>query len=183
MLYGRNVKEYSLNSLRKAIGIVPQRVALFSGTISGNMKWAKPDATESEIIDALKTAQAWEFVSNLENGVYSEILQGGKNFSGGQKQRLTIARALVSKPPILILDDSMSALDYATDLSLRKAINENLNDTALIMITQRSTSIKNADKIIVLDDGKIVGMGTHDELYDSCEIYKEICDTQGEARK
>jgi ATP-binding cassette subfamily B protein len=183
MLYGRNVKEYSLNSLRKAIGIVPQRAALFSGTISGNMKWAKPDATESEIIDALKTAQAWEFVSNLENGVYSEILQGGKNFSGGQKQRLTIARALVSKPPILILDDSMSALDYATDLSLRKAINENLNDTALIMITQRSTSIKNADKIIVLDDGKIVGMGTHDELYDSCEIYKEICDTQGEARK
>lgn len=183
MLYGRNVKEYSLNSLRKAIGIVPQRVALFSGTISGNMKWAKPDATESEIIDALKTAQAWEFVSNLENGVYSEILQGGKNFSGGQKQRLTIARALVSKPPILILDDSMSALDYATDLSLRKAINENLNDTALIMITQRSTSIKNADKIIVLDDGKIVGMGKHDELYDSCEIYKEICDTQGEARK
>lgn len=183
MLYGRNVKEYSLNSLRKAIGFVPQRVALFSGTISGNMKWAKPDATESEIIDALKTAQAWEFVSNLENGVYSEILQGGKNFSGGQKQRLTIARALVSKPPILILDDSMSALDYATDLSLRKAINENLNDTALIMITQRSTSIKNADKIIVLDDGKIVGMGTHDELYDSCEIYKEICDTQGEARK
>ncbi len=181
VLYGRNVKEYNLKSLRKTIGIVPQKAVLFSGTILENMRWTKADATESEVVEALKIAQAWEFVEKLEDGIYSEISQGGKNFSGGQKQRMTIARALVGTPPIVILDDSMSALDYATDLALRKSISEKLSDTTLIMISQRSTSIKNADKIMVLDDGEIVGMGTHDELYNSCEIYKEICDTQGEA--
>ena len=182
MLYGKNVKEYSLKSLRKSIGIVPQKAVLFSGDILENMRWAKPDATESEVVEALKTAQAWEFVEKLENGIHSEISQGGKNFSGGQKQRMTIARALVGEPPIVILDDSMSALDYATDLALRKSISKKLSETTLIMISQRSTSIKNADKIMVLDDGEIVGMGTHDELYNSCEIYKEICDTQGEVK-
>lgn len=181
LLYGRNVKEYSLKSLRKTIGIVPQKAVLFSGTILENMRWTKADATETEIVEALKIAQAWEFVEKLDDGIHSEIAQGGKNFSGGQKQRLTIARAFVGTPPIVILDDSMSALDYATDLALRKSISEKLSDTTLIMISQRSTSIKNADKIMVLDDGEIVGMGTHDELYNSCEIYKEICDIQGEA--
>jgi len=181
LLYGSNVKEYSLKSLRKTIGIVPQKAVLFSGTILENMRWTKADATETEIVEALKIAQAWEFVEKLDDGIHSEIAQGGKNFSGGQKQRLTIARAFVGTPPIVILDDSMSALDYATDLALRKSISEKLSDTTLIMISQRSTSIKNADKIMVLDDGEIVGMGTHDELYNSCEIYKEICDIQGEA--
>ncbi|HHX58122.1 MAG TPA: ABC transporter ATP-binding protein [Clostridiales bacterium] len=181
LLYGSNVKEYSLKSLRKTIGIVPQKAVLFSGTILENMRWTKADATETEIVEALKIAQAWEFVEKLDDGIHSGISQGGKNFSGGQKQRLTIARAFVGTPPIVILDDSMSALDYATDLALRKSISEKLSDTTLIMISQRSTSIKNADKIMVLDDGEIVGMGTHDELYNSCEIYKEICDIQGEA--
>ncbi len=181
LLYGSNVKEYSLKSLRKTIGIVPQKAVLFSGTILENMRWTKADATEMEVVEALKIAQAWEFVEKLDDGIHSEIAQGGKNFSGGQKQRLTIARAFVGTPPIVILDDSMSALDYATDLALRKSISEKLSDTTLIMISQRSTSIKNADKIMVLDDGEIVGMGTHDELYNSCEIYKEICDIQGEA--
>lgn len=180
MLYGRNVKDYNLDSLRKSIGIVPQKSVLFSGTIIENMRWANPNATETEVINALKIAQAWEFINKLENGIYSEISQGGKNFSGGQKQRITIARALIGEPPILILDDSMSALDYATDFALRKSINEKLGDSTLIMISQRSTSIKNADKIMVLEDGEIAGTGTHDELYESCEIYKEICDTQGE---
>ena len=182
MLYGRNVKDYNLDSLRKSIGIVPQKSVLFSGTIIENMRWANPNATETEVINALKIAQAWEFINKLENGIYSEISQGGKNFSGGQKQRITIARALIGEPPILILDDSMSALDYATDFALRKAINEKLGDSTLIMISQRSTSIKNADKIMVLEDGEIAGTGTHDELYESCEIYKEICDTQGEVK-
>ena len=177
-LFGKNIKEYDLEALRQMIGDVPQKATLFSGTILENMRWAKQDATEEEVIKALKIAQAWEFVSKLPDTINTKISQGGKNLSGGQKQRLTIARALVGNPEIVILDDSMSALDYATDYALRKAISENLKDTTVIMISQRTTSIKHADKIIVMDDGKIADTGTHDQLYNDCQIYREICEIQ-----
>ena len=177
-LFGKNIKEYDLEALRQMIGDVPQKATLFSGTILENMRWAKQDATEEEVIKALKIAQAWEFVSKLPDTINTKISQGGKNLSGGQKQRLTIARALVGSPEIVILDDSMSALDYATDYALRKAISENLKDTTVIMISQRTTSIKHADKIIVMDDGKIADTGTHDQLYNDCQIYREICEIQ-----
>ena len=136
------------------------------------------NATEDEIIKALKIAQAWEFVRKLPEGLKTHISQGGKNFSGGQRQRLTIARALVGSPPIVILDDSMSALDYATDLKLRKALSEHLSDTAVIIISQRATTLKNADSILVLDDGAQIGLGTNEQLLESCEEYKEIYHSQ-----
>lgn len=177
-IFGSNIEDYSLAFLRSSIGVVPQKAALFSGTVRENMRWAKPDATDDEIIKALKTAQAWDFVSALPDGLGTHIAQGGKNFSGGQRQRLTIARALVGEPPIVILDDSMSALDYATDFALRKALAENLKDTAVIMISQRATTLKNADSILVLDDGEMAGLGTNEQLLESCEEYKEIYNCQ-----
>lgn len=177
-IFGSSIENYSLDFLRGNIGIVPQKAALFSGTIAENMRWAKPDASEDEIIKALKIAQAWDFVSKLSDGLETRIAQGGKNFSGGQRQRLTIARALVGEPPILILDDSMSALDYATDLALRKALSDELKNTAVIMISQRATTLKNADTILVLDDGKAAGIGKNERLLEECEEYREIYNCQ-----
>lgn len=177
-IFGNNIKSYSMVKLREIIGIVPQKAVLFSGTIAENMRWAKSDATDEEIIKALKTAQAWEFVSKLPDGIETHISQGGKNLSGGQRQRITIARAFVGNPPIIILDDSMSALDYSTDLALRKAIKKELSQTAVIMISQRASTLQNADNILVLDDGKPAGFGTHEKLLETCDEYKEIYESQ-----
>ena len=175
---GANVKDYPFVQLRSQIGIVPQQSILFSGTIRENMKWQNKDATDEEIISALKTAQAYEFVSKLKNGLDSHVEQGGKNFSGGQRQRLCIARAIVGSPELLILDDSFSALDFATDAALRKALKQSTTDMTVIIVTQRCSTIKNADLILVLDDGRLVGKGTHDELFENCETYREICLSQ-----
>lgn len=175
---GVDVKKYSFSQLRKQIGIVPQRANLFSGTLRQNMQWSDEDASDSQISKALSIAQASEFVDKLPQGYDTAIMQGGKNLSGGQKQRLTIARALVGNPRILILDDSSSALDFATDTALRKAITEEIKDVTVLIVSQRATSIQHAHKIIVLDDGHLVGVGTHDELINSCSIYQEICLSQ-----
>lgn len=175
---GVKIADYDTKSLRGRIGTVPQKAVLFSGTIAENMRWGKSDATEEEIRSALDIAQASEFVNKLENGLETHISQGGKNLSGGQKQRMTIARALVSKPEILILDDSASALDFATDAALRKAIAQSTNKMAVFIVSQRANSIRYADKIIVLDDGRQAGMGTHKELLESCDVYREICYSQ-----
>lgn len=174
---GTDVRNYNVDELRKLIGVVPQKAALVSGTVRDNVKWGKPDATDEEIIKALKTAQALVFV-NEKDGLDSKILQGGKNLSGGQIQRLTIARALVRKPEILILDDSSSALDFATDAALRRAIKADTDNMTVFIVSQRFSTIKNADMIIVLDDGKVCGIGKHDELFENCEEYKEICESQ-----
>lgn len=175
---GVNVKDYNLNSLRDKIGIVPQKAALFSGSLRENMTLGNKNASDEEIKKAFDIAQASEFVSSLSEGLDTVILQGGKNLSGGQKQRLTIARALVKNPEILILDDSASALDFATDAKLRKAIKEETKNMTVFIISQRATSIKNADKVIVLDNGNIVGIGSHNELLKNCKVYKEICLSQ-----
>ena len=171
---GINVKDYAINDLRQKIGIVMQKAVLFKGTIRDNLLWGNENASEEDIYEALKVSQALEVVEGKKNGLDSEVAQGGKNFSGGQKQRLTIARALVRKPEILILDDSASALDYATDAALRKAIREMDNSPTVFIVYQRASSIQYADKIIVLDDGKIAGIGTHQELIDNCGVYQEI---------
>ncbi len=171
---GTDIKRYPLNQIRTMVGIVPQKAVLFQGTIAENMRWGKKDATEAEMMEALKTAQAAEVVEGKEGGLDADILQGGKNLSGGQRQRLTIARALVKKPEILILDDSASALDYATDAKLRKAIKKMDRNMTVFIVSQRSTTIQYADQIIVLDDGKMVGIGKHEELLQSCEVYQEI---------
>lgn len=175
---GENVRSLDEKSLRAMFGLVPQQAVLFSGTIADNMRWGKENASDEEIIDALKTAQAYEFVEKL--GLDYEIEEGGKNFSGGQRQRLTIARALVSKPPVVILDDSLSALDYRTDANLREALKTRLENTTVIIISQRISSVMGADKILVLDDGTQAGLGTHDELMKTCSEYKELYETQAE---
>ncbi len=175
---GINVKEYPFAQIRSQIGSVPQQSILFSGSIRDNMKWQHKNATDEEIIKALKIAQAYEFVSKLSKGLDSRVEQGGKNFSGGQRQRLCIARALVGNPEILILDDSFSALDFATDASLRKELKENTENMTVIIVTQRCSTIKNSDLILVLDDGRLVGQGTHEDLFDNCETYREICLSQ-----
>lgn len=175
---GKNVNTCNMDSLRKIIGIVPQKAVLFTGTVRENMKWRDENATDDEIISALKIAQAWEFVEKMPEGLNTYIAQGGRNLSGGQKQRISIARALVGNPEIIILDDSTSALDYATDLKLRKALQNDMANTTVIMISQRTTSLKDADKIIVMDDGRSVGIGTHDELLETCEVYHEIYQSQ-----
>lgn len=171
---GINVKDYAINDLRQKIGIVMQKAVLFKGTIRDNLLWGNENASEEDIYEALKVSQALEVVEGKKNGLDSEVAQGGKNFSGGQKQRLTIARALVRKPEILILDDSASALDYATDAALRKALREMDNSPTVFIVSQRASSIQYADKIIVLDDGKIAGIGTHKELINNCGVYQEI---------
>ncbi|MBR6071121.1 MAG: ABC transporter ATP-binding protein [Ruminococcus sp.] len=175
---GVDVSDVNVEALRGIIGTVPQKAVLFTGTLRENMQWRKSDATDEEIIAALKTAQAWEFAEKLPNGLDTRISQGGKNLSGGQKQRIAIARALVGKPDILILDDSTSALDYATDLKLRKALKADLAGTSVVMISQRTTSLRDADRIIVMEDGAPVGIGTHDELLESCEVYRDIYRSQ-----
>lgn len=174
---GTDVRNYNVDELRKLVGVVPQKAALVSGTVRDNMKWGKPDATDEEINAALKTAQALDFVDE-KDGLDSKILQGGKNLSGGQIQRLTIARALVRKPEILILDDSSSALDFATDAALRRAIKADTDNMTVFIVSQRFSTIKNADMIIVLDDGRVCGIGKHDELFESCEEYRDICESQ-----
>lgn len=175
---GENVKDYPLNRLRQKIGVVPQRAVLFSGTIDQNIRWGGENATDNEIRRALHIAQAWEFVNVLPEKGSTLISQGGKNLSGGQKQRLTIARALVGNPNIIILDDSASALDFATDAALRQAIQTETKGSTVIIVSQRVSTIMGADKIIVLDDGLVAGIGTHKELSASCDVYQEICLSQ-----
>ncbi len=174
---GINVKDYTKEDLRSRIGIVMQKAVLFNGSIRDNIRWGKNDATDEEISEALRIAQASDFVSQKDGELDYVIAQGGRNLSGGQRQRLTIARALVGRPSILILDDSSSALDYATDAALRKAIGSLDYDVTTVIVSQRTASIRNADMILVLEDGEIVGMGTHDELLDKCEVYQEIYNT------
>lgn len=175
---GKDVKEYNLSTLRGLMGIVPQKSVLFSGTLRENMQWRKPDATDEEIYRAIRTAQAEEFVKELDGKLDYKVQAGGKNFSGGQRQRLTIARAFVGNPEILILDDSASALDFQTDANLRHAIKTDAKDATVFLVSQRVNTIRNSDQIIVLDKGNVVGIGKHKELMESCEVYKEIYESQ-----
>lgn len=174
MVDGVDVREYKITDLRDKIGIVPQKAVLFAGTVRSNLAWGKEDATEEEMQQALSVAQAAEVVDKKDGKLDAEVEQGGKNFSGGQKQRLTIARALVKQPEILIMDDSSSALDYATDAKLRQAIHNMSNRPTVFIVSQRAASIMYADKIIVLDDGTVAGTGTHEELLKDCSVYQEI---------
>lgn len=176
LVFGENVKNYTSSQLHSIFGVAPQKAVLFEGSIRDNLLWAKENATEQEIQEALELSQAAEFVSAMADGIDSYVAQGGKNLSGGQRQRLTIARALVASPDILVLDDSSSALDFATDARLRKALEHSRLEKGLttIVVSQRANSVKYSDIIIVLDEGSIVGLGTHDELIKSCEVYKEI---------
>jgi ABC-type multidrug transport system fused ATPase/permease subunit len=174
----KDVREYKVENLRSKVGMVPQKAVLFHGTIRDNMKMGREDASDEEIFEALKTAQALEIVENKPGKLDTVLSEGGKNLSGGQRQRLTIARALVRNPEVLILDDSASALDFATDANLRKAIAEDTNNMTVFIVSQRAASIMHADKIIVLDDGQMVGYGTHQELLKQCEVYQEICYSQ-----
>ena len=178
LVAGKNVRDYALETLREKIGLVPQRSVLFRGNLRSNMQWGKPDATDEEIYAALKTAQAYDFVEQKGEGLELKVEQEGRNFSGGQKQRLAIARALVRRPEILILDDSASALDFATDAALRKAIKTDTENMTVFLISQRVSTVRNADQIVVLDDGQVAGIGTHAELYRNCPVYHEICLSQ-----
>ena len=171
---GINVNGYADNEVRSKCGIVPQKAVLFNGTIADNLRWGKPDATDEELMRAVECAQAADIISAKKNGLYEKVEQGGLNFSGGQKQRLTIARALVRRPEILILDDSASALDYATDARLRHSLKELDYDPTVFIVSQRTSSIRGADKIIVLDHGAVAGIGTHEQLLKSCPLYREI---------
>lgn len=171
---GRDIKEYQTENLREHIGVVLQKAVLFKGSIADNLRWGKEDATEQEMYEALDISQAREFVDTKQGGLEFQIEQGGRNLSGGQKQRMTIARALVQKPEILILDDSASALDFATDAALRKSIKEMKNQPTVFIVSQRAASIQYADQIIVLDDGAMAGIGTHEELLKDCPVYQEI---------
>ena len=175
---GRDVRTYEIDTLRHKTGIVLQKAVLFRGTIRDNILWGNPDATDEEIIEALKAAQAWETVTGKDKGLDYVIEQGGRNLSGGQKQRLTIARALVRKPAILVFDDSSSALDFATEAKLRKSLQELSYSPTIFIVSQRTSSIQHADNILVLDDGELAGQGTHDELVKNCEVYREIYNSQ-----
>lgn len=178
LIRGRDVRDYSLKELREEIGIVPQKAVLFKGSLRENMQFGQQNAADKEIWDALQVAQAKEFVEKTGQGLDYPIAQNGKNLSGGQRQRLTIARALVRKPAILILDDSASALDFATDAKLRHALKENMQNATVFLVSQRASTIRYADQILVLDDGRLVGCGQHEELYESCPLYREICQSQ-----
>lgn len=180
LINGTNVNEFDLQSLRRSIGYVPQNSSLFTGTIAENLRWGKADATEAELQMALEIAQSADFVVSLKDGLNSPVFEGGKNFSGGQRQRLTIARALVSQPDILILDDSLSALDYQTDLNLRRALASRLTNTTVVIVSQRISSIQTADQILVLNDGKLANSGTHKQLLAESDIYRQIYDSQSE---
>ena len=178
LVNGVDVKKYEIETLRERIGVVAQKTVLFKGSLRKNMQWGKEKATDQEIIKALKIAQSWDFVEKLPGILDFDVAQGGKNFSGGQRQRLTIARALVKQPDILILDDSFSALDFATDANLRKELKEQTRGMTVVIVSQRASTIRNADKIVVLDEGECVGIGTHQELYKNCSEYREICLSQ-----
>ncbi|WP_339265519.1 ABC transporter ATP-binding protein [Paenibacillus sp. FSL R5-0470] len=175
---GVNIRDYKLHQLREKIGIVPQKAVLFTGTIAENIRWGKEDANEEEIMQAASVAQAEEFIRKLPEGLNTQVSRGGLNLSGGQKQRLTIARAVVGKPSILILDDSSSALDFATDAALRKALKESSQQMTVLVVSQRVSTVRQADKIMVFEEGRIAGIGTHEELMRGCEVYKEICLSQ-----
>lgn len=177
-VFGHDVKRYGFAQLRRLIGVVPQRAMLFTGTIRDNMRWAAPDASDEAIWQALEIAQAAEFVRGKPGGLDEKVATAGRNFSGGQRQRLTIARALAAQPKILILDDSASALDYATDAALRRALKEETADMTVFIVSQRAASVQHADHILVLDDGELAGSGTHAELLQSCPVYREICLSQ-----
>ncbi len=177
-LKGQPIQNLSREDLRRQVSVVMQKAQVFAGTIRSNMLWGKEDATDEQIWRALKIAQAEEFVQSKPGKLEEKIEQGGRNLSGGQRQRLTIARALVAEPKILILDDSASALDYATDAALRKSLKELPEDTTVVIVSQRTSSLQHADKILVLDDGKLVGVGNHQELLNSCEVYREIYESQ-----
>lgn len=176
--HGRQIGEYSVEELRRRIGVVPQKAVLFKGTVKSNLLWGNENAAMEDMEEALAASQSKEFVEKLDKYLDAPVAQGGKNFSGGQRQRLTIARALTRKPEILILDDSTSALDYATDAKLRAGLKKYEKTMTTFIVSQRTSSIQLADKIVVLEDGKIVGLGTHEELLESCEVYREIYDSQ-----
>ena len=180
-LGGRDLREYRLSDLRNAVGIVPQHAELFSGTIRSNLLWGNPEASDHDLLEALAAAQGSDIVNKKEFGLDEPVEQGGTNYSGGQRQRLTIARALVRKPSVLILDDSASALDYATDAALRKALRALPFSPVTFIVSQRVASVRSADQIIVLDDGRCVGLGTHSELRETCSVYREICEAQEES--
>ena len=182
-IQGKDARDYRLEELRSHIGMVPQKAVLFQGTIAQNLRWGKENATEAELEKAIEISQAKEFVDGKEDRLNYQIEQNGKNLSGGQRQRLTIARALVRDPEILILDDSASALDFATDAKLRKAIRQMDSHPVVFIVSQRASSIQYADQILVLDDGELAGIGTHAELMESCEIYREIYESQFEKEK
>ena len=177
-LFGHDVRQYGFSQLRQMIGVVPQKAVLFTGTIRDNMRWAKPDATDAEIWAALEIAQAADFVRKKPKGLDEPVETAGRNFSGGQRQRLSIARALVPMPRILILDDSASALDFATDAALRKAIKEKTQGMTVFIVSQRAAAVQRADKILVLDDGVPAGLAPHAELLKTCDVYREICLSQ-----
>jgi len=181
LIDGVNVKNYATKDLRAKIGFVPQQASLFKGTIRSNMLFGSPDATDEEILQALDVAQATKFVQSKENGIDSEVEQGGKNFSGGQKQRLCIARAIIRKAEIYIFDDSFSALDFRTDTRLRHALKDYIQDASIIIVAQRISTILDADNIIVMNEGRIVGQGTHAELMQTCDVYREIVQSQLDA--
>ncbi len=178
LIDGVDVRDYPFADLRRKIGVVPQKAVLFKGTIRDNMRWAKADAADADIWRALTIAQGDEFVSTKPEKLDAPIAQGGRNLSGGQRQRLTIARALVGEPEILILDDSASALDFATDAKLRKAIKNDITGATVFLVSQRISTVRGADFIVVLDDGKAVGVGRHDDLFENCPVYREICLSQ-----
>jgi ATP-binding cassette subfamily B protein len=175
---GIDIRDITQHDLRNQIGYAPQKGLLFSGTVASNLQVGKPDATEADMLEAIQIAQASDFVINHEDGLNMEISQGGSNVSGGQKQRLSIARAVIDKPPVFIFDDTFSALDYKTDAALRKALRQNLGDSTLLVVTQRVATAKLSDQILVLDNGRMVGTGTHKELMESCKTYQEIASSQ-----
>ena len=175
---GVDLLDWPLDKLRGRIGLVPQRAVLFSGTIRENLCWGEAQASDEQLWQALETAQAADFVRALPDGLDAPVLQGGQNFSGGQRQRLTIARALVGDPDILILDDSASALDYATDAALRQALAAQAGGMTVFMVSQRVHTVRGCDRILVLDEGRVAGLGTHEALLESCPIYQEICASQ-----
>nr|HPL89517.1 ABC transporter ATP-binding protein [Caldisericia bacterium] len=177
---GNDVRDYSLKTLRNGIGMVLQKNVLFSGTIRENLLWGNENASQAEIEEAARDAQAHDFIMGFPNGYETELGQGGVNVSGGQKQRLCIARAMMKKPRILILDDSTSAVDTATEAKIRQSFYKNLNGTTVLIVAQRISSVKDANKIIVLDDGRISGIGTHETLFATNTIYREICNSQQE---
>ena len=177
LIDGEKITDYDVVKLRERIGVVPQKAVLFKGSIRENMQWGNGEATDEEIWEALSNAQAFDVVKGKEGELDCQLSAGGKNLSGGQRQRLTIARALVKKPDILILDDSASALDFATDKALRSAISK-LENMTVFIVSQRTSSVMNADQILVLEDGEVEGIGTHEELLENCQVYKEIYDSQ-----
>ena len=180
---GRNVKDYTLKNLRDGVSMVLQNNTLFTGTIADNLRWGDEDATDEELRQAAEYAQAAKFVDTFKDGYDTLLDKGGTNVSGGQKQRLCIARALLKKPKILILDDSTSAVDTATEAMIRQAFHNELNDSTKIIISQRISSVRDADLILVMDDGAVSGLGTHDELLASNEAYREICESQAERKE